>query len=200
MRANLLVAINRRGDLTPVISDLVGENVLDYSGVARQGSASGCSYVVCGMCEQSGTQLRLLGTVIDCGSVRAVGSFKITGDSDDVFDLEDRFVGQVLEALPREKDRAKPAPAIAPANSGPMVDYSHPPPSPWDRQYIDNDAADSMNNLRYGNLDSLSGYGLYGYGGLYGGYGYFPSTNYNFVGYGPVWGTAYPVWGQNSQP
>ena len=200
LRANLLVELSRRTDLVPITSQTSAEDVTDDAAVAKQGRGVGSQFAVYGSCQQSGTELRILAAVVNCETGRAIGSFKITGSSDDLFDLEDRFSQQVVNVLPQRHARSASGPPVAQANSGPLVDLSRPPPSPWDRHFTDVDAADSMQNLRYGNLDNLSGYGwgCYGYGygcgwgGCYGGYSYFPTTNYNFVGYSPVYGWGLP--------
>jgi TolB-like protein len=198
LRANLIHALGR-ADLDVVAGESAGDPA-DYGSVARQGAEAGARFAICASCQSAGVEVRFLAAVVDCNSGRVVDSFRATGKSDELIDLEDCVVDEVMRGLPHGGEGGKAVVAMAQANSGPLVDHLRAAPSPWDRRYTDTDAEDSMNNLRYGNLDSLSGYGFFGYGGYGCGYGFFPSTNYNFVGYGPVWGTAYPVWGQNSQP
>jgi hypothetical protein len=88
------------------------------------------------------------------------------------------FLLMALVALPLYADaptRAQPLrhPTSRPPGqgwtSGALVNSNAPRHTAWDHPYVDVDAADSINNLRYGNLDMLSGYG-YG-GGYYGGFG-----------------------------
>jgi TolB-like protein len=191
LRANLLVDLNRRTDLVPITSQPTAADLTDDAAVIRQGKIAGAQFAVYGSCQQAGTELRVLGAVLNCETGQTIASFKITGSSDDLFDLEDHFSRQVLKVLPQRQQPSASGVTLVQANSGPLVDFSRPKPSPWDRHFTDVDAADSMQNLRYGNLDNLSGYG-YGCGGYYGGYGFFPTSNYNYVGYGPVYGWGLP--------
>jgi TolB-like protein len=191
LRANLLVELSRRSDLAMMTLPASAEAVTDDAAAVRQGRAAGAQFAVYGSCQQAGTEMRLLGAVVDCDTGHAIASFKITGSSDDLFDMEDHFSQQVLKVLPQRQQPSTPSVSIVQANSGPMVDFSRPKPSPWDRHFTDVDAADSMQNLRYSDLGNLAGYG-WGWGGCYGGYSYYPTSNYNYVGYGPVWGWGLP--------
>src|SRR5579884_2558987 len=55
--------------------------------------------------------------------------------------------------------------------SGPLVNPNAPRRTPWDHPYVDVEAANSMDNLRYGNLDALAPYNCFGWCGLGWGWG-----------------------------
>lgn len=96
-----------------------------------------------------------------------------------------------LVALPLYADpptRAQPLrhpPSRPPAQgwtSGALVDANAPRHTPWDHPYVDVEAANSMDNLRYGNLGYLSGYNCFGWCGLgwawSGGFGFCYNTGW----------------------
>jgi tetratricopeptide (TPR) repeat protein/DNA-binding winged helix-turn-helix (wHTH) protein len=59
-------------------------------------------YVLEGSVQQSGNQVQVSCSVVDSRTHRQVGARSVTGDASDLFALEDKVVGQILEILPGE--------------------------------------------------------------------------------------------------
>jgi hypothetical protein len=47
-------------------------------------------------------------------------------------------------------------------SGAPLSDVVHSRHTPWDHPYVDAEAADAMDNLRFGNLDALSSFDFFG--------------------------------------
>jgi hypothetical protein len=101
------------------------------------------------------------------------------------------FMAVPLSADPAQRPQPLRHPTSRPPGegwtSGPLVDANAPRRTAWDHPYIDVEAANSMDNLRYGNLDALApsfcfgGFGL-GWGGS-GGFGFCYNTGWGGLPY-----------------
>lgn len=141
---------------------------------------------ISGSYEHIGSEIQFTGSVTDTATGKTLGRLIARGEYRDLDALEDIIAGQACRALRK--------PIVIPvhssrrvgegSSSGPLADPNarH---TPWDHPYVDTDAIDSMNNLRYGDLDLLSpyfGFGSYGFGY---GFAWTGSFGYGFnVGWG----------------
>jgi TolB-like protein len=169
------------------------------------GKAAAADYVVSGTIQESDGRVRVSGDVLDVGNGQTAGSFKTTGDTRDVFDLEDQVAARVRLHLMRSVALARGAPGEHAAESQPAeVPPSEPlrarvrsidpdwltPPDYSDNEN-DNDLAYRYNYSSpydywsspywaipygYGNYYGVDDYPYFGYGLGYGYGGY----NYSF--------------------
>lgn len=59
------------------------------------GKSVGADYVVSGTIQESDGRIRVAGDVLDMGTIKPVGSFKVSGDTRNVFELEDQVAARV---------------------------------------------------------------------------------------------------------
>jgi TolB-like protein len=162
------------------------------------GKSAGADYAISGTIQESDGRVRVTGEVLDIAKAEPAGSFKVTSDTRDVFELQDQVAARVRlhlmrsVALSRDSqgdDAADTQPAEVPA-SEPLrarvrsidPDWLTPPDNPGDPN------ADAM-AYRYNYADPYAYWSSpywsipYGYGNYYG-LGYSPGRFSYGLGYG----------------
>jgi TolB-like protein len=139
----------------------------------------GAKFVIFGSFQTVGTDVRVLGQILDVETGRAVGGLRATGALANLFDVEDALASQVRRQLPGATEEpsataqadARPSSYLEPLRAAPPMRSIAPMPD---------NALPDQNAL----LNGPPGYDL-----GYGGYGdYCDYANYAYEGYGPVYG------------
>ena len=160
-----------RGDekLKPiVISGGDAQLNFDVDAAVRQAKSQGAAMVVFGSIQRADRQVRILGAVVDVESGRTLGVLKATGDSRDLFELEDILSRQAHRIL-------MPAAMVAPVAviPQPTTQPAYVDPGPIRNPYAmhtEDPAVVRSRNLLQSSADFV--YPYYGWGGYYGGLGY----------------------------
>jgi TolB-like protein len=175
-----------------------GEPPANQNDALRAARDAKVSMVVFGDVQESGTDVRITGQILDVATGNVLGALKATGPEASLFSLEDATSMQVLHVLPAAllppmQQQPAPMQQPAPVQQQPAVTQqaqqpqTQPPPN---YDYYSQPVTYSPPPDQYATYNYYGGgdgYG-YGYGSYYGPYGY------GYGGYGyPYWG--YPYFG-----
>jgi len=165
-------------NLSAAVSSTPGLSAIDGSPVANRADAiaaarnAGAALVITGSCELTDTQIRAIGQVDDVQTGLTLGTLKSTGNSGDMFRIEDDLTSQLAAVLPQPPGAAQAQPPVteAPAEVAPPSQQYVYPAQPYIYNY---GYTPDYYYPDYGYDYGYPYYGYYGfYPGIYGGFGY----------------------------
>jgi TolB-like protein len=170
VQETLMTELRRDEKIKPiVISGSDAKLNFDVDAAVRQAKSQEAATVVFGSIQRADRQVRILGSVVDVESGRTLGVLKATGDSRDVFELEDILSRQAHRIL-------MPAAIVAPVVviPQPTTQPAYVDPGPIRNPYAmhtEDPAVVRSRNLLQSSADFV--YPYYGCGGYYGGGGFY---------------------------